>query len=364
MSSLQRTTRIGIGVVAVLAVAVAGLGVYAYLHRAGTPQAAAGGTAVTITAKSCEPNDLTVEAGRVTFQVRNASDRALEWEILQGVMVVEERENIAPGFTQSLTARLEPGTYQITCGLLSNPRGTLTVTAAKNAPAQALQPSLIELIGPIAEYKVYVTTEARALADATPPLVAAVKAGDLTRARDLLAPAWMHYQRIKPVADLFADLDTALDARADYFEKKEDDPGFTGFRRLHHALFTKGSTDGLGPVADKLAADVQALQARIAGLSIPPEKMAGGAATVLARLAADGNPDPDVAKADLEGAARIVGLLRPLSQKADKALSDRIDGNLTAAGLALTRDDGTGLQASVSALADDLPKLRTALGLD
>ena len=97
--SLQRTTRIGIGVVAVLAVAVAGLGVYAYMHRAGTPKAVAGGNAVTITARSCEPNDLTVEAGRVTFQVKNASDRALEWEILQGVMVVEEwaQEEEAPG---------------------------------------------------------------------------------------------------------------------------------------------------------------------------------------------------------------------------------------------------------------------------
>jgi len=365
--SLQRTTRIGIGVVAVLAVAVAGLGVYAYLHRASVPKPAAGApgsTAVTITARSCEPEALTVEAGRVTFQVKNASDRALEWEILQGVMVVEERENIAPGFTQTLTARLEPGTYQITCGLLSNPRGTLTVTAGKNAPAQALQPSLIDLIGPIAEYKVYVTGEVAALAAATPPLVAAIKAGDLGQARTLLVPAWTHYRRIKPIADLFADLDTALDARADYFEKKQDDPGFTGFRRLHYALFTKGSTEGLGTVADKLAGDVQALQARIADLSIPPEKMAGGAAAVIARLAADGNPDPAVASADLEGAARIIGLLRPLSQKADKTLSDRIDGNLTAAGLALTRDDRDGLSAPVTGLADDLPKLRTALGLD
>ncbi|MDR6294518.1 MULTISPECIES: iron uptake system protein EfeO [Inquilinus] len=360
--SLQRTTRIGLGVVAVLAVAVAGLGVYAYLHRA--PRPAAGGTAVTITAKTCEPNALTVEAGRVTFQVLNQSDRALEWEILQGVMVVEERENIAPGFTQSLTARLEPGTYQITCGLLSNPRGTLTVTAAKNAPAEPLRPSLIDLIGPIAEYKVYVTTETADLAAATPPLVAAVKAGDLTQARALLGPAWVHYQRIKPIADLFGDLDTALDGRADYFEKKEQDPGFTGFRRLQYGLFTENSTEGLGPVADKLAADVQALQARIADLSIPPDKMAGGAAAVIARLAADSNADTAGAQADVEGAAKIVGLLRPLSQKADKALSDRIDGDLTAAGLALSKDDRAGMQAPVASLADALPKLRTTLGLD
>jgi iron uptake system component EfeO len=361
--SLQRTTRIGIGVVAVLAVAVAGLGVYAYMHRAPRP-AAGGGTAVTITAKTCEPNALTVEAGRVTFQVLNQSDRALEWEILQGVMVVEERENIAPGFTQTLTARLEPGTYQITCGLLSNPRGTLTVTAAKNAPTEPLRPSLIDLIGPIAEYKVYVTTETDALAAATPPLVAAIKAGDLAQARSLLAPAWVHYQRIKPIGDLFGDLDTALDGRADYFEKKEQDPGFTGFRRLQFGLFTENSTEGLGPVADKLATDVQALQARIADLSIPPDKMAGGAAAVIARLAADSKTDTAGAQADVEGAAKIVGLLRPLSQKADKALSDRIDGDFTAAGLALSKDDRAGMQAPVASLADALPKLRTTLGLD
>jgi iron uptake system component EfeO len=361
--SLQRTTRIGIGFVAVLAVAVAGLGVYAFLHRAGPKPAAGGGVPVTITAKTCEPNALTVEAGRVTFQVLNQSDRALEWEILQGVMVVEERENIAPGFTQSLTARLEPGSYEITCGLLSNPRGTLTVTEAKNAPAATTkQPSLIDLIGPLAEYKVYVTGEVEALAAATPPLVAAIKAGDLAQARTLLDPAWVHYQRIKPIADLFSDLDTALDGRADYFEKKEQDPAFGGFRRLAYGLAGQG--DGLGPVADKLATDVAALQARLDGLSIPPDKMAGGAAAVMARLAADRQADLAGAQADIDGTAKIVALFRPLSQKADKALSDKIDAEFTAAGKALAANDRAAAQGPIASLADDLPKLRTTLGLD
>ena len=66
-------------------------------------------------------------AGKTTFKIKNASTRRLEWEILKGVMVVEERENIVPGFVQSLTATLDPGTYEMTCGLLSNPKGTLTV---------------------------------------------------------------------------------------------------------------------------------------------------------------------------------------------------------------------------------------------
>jgi iron uptake system EfeUOB component EfeO/EfeM len=84
---------------------------------------------VKVTDSACEPMTLTVHPGKTRFLIKNLSQRAVEWEILKGVYVVEERENIAPGFSQKLTARLEPGRYQMTCGLLSNPRGTLIVSA-------------------------------------------------------------------------------------------------------------------------------------------------------------------------------------------------------------------------------------------
>lgn len=45
-------------------------------------------------------------------------------------MVVEERENIAPGFSQKMTANLQPGEYDMTCGLLTNPKGKLIVKEA------------------------------------------------------------------------------------------------------------------------------------------------------------------------------------------------------------------------------------------
>lgn len=86
--------------------------------------------AVTVTDKGCEPNTLAVSAGKTVFKIKNASNRAIEWEILQGNMVVEERENIIPGFVQNISATLQAGEYGITCGLLSNPKGTLNVTAA------------------------------------------------------------------------------------------------------------------------------------------------------------------------------------------------------------------------------------------
>lgn len=94
-----------------------------YAQAADIPQ-----VKVTVTDKQCEPMNVTVKAGKTQFIIQNHSQKALEWEILKGVMVVEERENIAPGFTQKLTANLQPGEYDMTCGLLTNPKGKLTVT--------------------------------------------------------------------------------------------------------------------------------------------------------------------------------------------------------------------------------------------
>jgi iron uptake system component EfeO len=66
-----------------------------YAQAADIPQ-----VKVTVNDKQCEPMKVTVKAGKTQF-IQNHSQKALEWEILKGVMVVEERENIAPGFTRS-----------------------------------------------------------------------------------------------------------------------------------------------------------------------------------------------------------------------------------------------------------------------
>src|SRR5947209_100227 len=124
------------------AAGLAGLATPAFAQTTAAP------VVVTVTNKGCEPNELTLPAGTVTFQIVNKGSRALEWEILKGVMVVDERENIAPGFRQKLTTKLEPGDYEITCGLLSNPRGKLTVRGVEGAAVAAAKPSPMELIGP------------------------------------------------------------------------------------------------------------------------------------------------------------------------------------------------------------------------
>ena len=176
---------------------------------------------ITLTDSGCDPAKVDVSAGKTTFNIKNESKRSVEWEILKDVMVVDERENILPGFAQTLTTTLDAGDYAMTCGLRSNPQGILKVAATDAAPAK---PSPMDLVGPIAEYKVYVKKEVDVLVAETKKLTDAVKAGKLMEAQKLYAPIYQHYERIEPIAELFNDLDGSMDSREDDFEKKAEAP--------------------------------------------------------------------------------------------------------------------------------------------
>ena len=219
-----------VAILASLLLAVGGLAAFWWASTIKRPAADPGANAIRVTIHDdvCDPNDITVPAGRTTFVIANASRRILEWEILDGVMVVEERENIAPGFSQTINARLQPGKYEITCGLLSNPRGTLTVTPSAESDAEAARPSLVAYIGPLAEYRVTLLTQAATLQKALQALDAAIKAGNLEQARDAYLQAHQAYARMEPISDLISDLDARLNVRPEYLEKREDDSAFVG----------------------------------------------------------------------------------------------------------------------------------------
>lgn len=85
-------------------------------------------TAISVTEKSCDNMNLTVNRGKNLFVITNKSPQNLvEWEIIEGVKVVEEAENLAPGFVKKIKANLKPGEYGMICGRKSSPRGKLTV---------------------------------------------------------------------------------------------------------------------------------------------------------------------------------------------------------------------------------------------
>ena len=351
-----------------------------------TPRNADGSISVAVNDHACEPMQITVPSGQTVFQIKNDSTRKLEWEILKGVMVVDERENIAPSLSDKMTVTLLPGEYEMTCGLLTNPRGKLVVTDSgfKDTGNEA---DLEKLAKPLADYKVYVQGEAKELVAKTKAFTDAVKAGDIEKAKSLFAAARTHYERIEPIAELFNELDPAIDAREDDFKDKTEDAAFTGFHRIEHALWVKKDVSGVKEIAAKLLTDVEALQKEIDALSFPPNKVVGGAAVLIEEVAGSkisgeedrySHTDLSDFQANVEGSKKIVDLFRPLIEAKDKALLEKTDANFkqvedilakykTPNGFEpydkLSEEDRKALQAPINALAEDLAKLRGILGL-
>ena len=251
----------------------------------------------------------------------------------------------------------------------------------------AVQPS--ELVAPIAEYKVYVDQNVAQLVKETKVFVAAVKAGNIDKAKSLFAPVRTHYERVEPVAELFSDMDAAIDSRADDHEKREEDPGFGGFHRIEHALWVTKDTKSVEKYADELQANVEELHKRLTDLTFPPEKVVGGAAALMEEVAATkisgeedrySHTDLYDFEANFQGAYKIVELFKPLIAREDKAFLAKTEKNFdtvftilkkykTKSGGfesydKLSETDRKILSGRVNTLAENLSKLRGMFGLN
>lgn len=258
--------------------------------------------------------------------------------------------------------------------------GSMTVAHAEVSP--------IDLVQPVADYKIFVQQNLKVLAKETKAFTDAIKAGDLARAKALYPGTRVSYEKIEPIAELFADLDAAIDSRADDHEQKEKSADFIGFHRLEYGLFAQNSTADLAPVADRLVADVAELEKRVKDLTVPPEKVVGGAAALLEEVAAtkitgeeDRYSHSDLwdFQANVDGAKKIVELFGPLVKKQNPDLVTKVETNFrtvddilakykTKDGFEsyekLTEDDRKALAGPVTTLAEDLSTLRGTLGLN
>lgn len=364
-------------------------GVVAFSFATGVNQkqtAGVVGAPIRVTSTACEPNAMTVAAGRRSFEITNASDRPIEWEILDGVVVVAERENIAPGFRQMLTVTLAPGDYDMTCGLLSNPRGTLRVTPSEEWSTASADIGLRAFLGALGEYKVFLITEANAAIAGAEALSAAIKDNDLDNAQNLWRAARLPYKHIEPLAYRLSDLESAIDPVADYLAGRETDPGFTGYHRLEYGLFETGTTDGLTDIADALISDLTELKTRVSAFSIDPALLVALPAD-MARQLADGRIEAgedhyahaDLAElaASLDGIAKLAGLLQDVLAPVDPALVTRIGDRLaaTTAEIAALKsgdtyptydtvnaDSRARLAGSFAELADTLDQINRVIG--
>jgi iron uptake system component EfeO len=266
---------------------------------------------------------------------------------------------------------------------------TAQATGSQATSTESAKVDPAELQKAVDQYKAYVVQETAQLVDKTQVFTDAVIAGDIKKAKEVYAPARVHWERTEPIAELFADLDGSMDAREDDFAKKAEDPAFTGFHRLEKALYKDNSTEGMKPIAEQLMKDTLTLQKRIDGLTIEPKNMVGGAAALIEEVAATkvtGEEDrysrTDLwdFNANLEGSQKIVELLHPVLETADPALHTKIDKGFDGIEQVLSKykapdggfvsyekvseADRKMLKPMLAAHAEDLSQLRGVLGVE
>jgi len=261
-----------------LLVGAVGAGVLALALSGCVPNAPAGGAGATVIAvqstdTDCSVETATVASGTVTFAVANAGERVTEFYLLadDGLSIVAEVENIAPGSSRDLTVLAQPGDYFTVCkpGMIGAGIGTTPFSVTGSAIAVSTDDEAAHAAA-VASYTAYVKTQAAELVPTVEQFVAAYVAGDDDLARSLFAPARVNYERIEPTASAFGDLDPAIDYRKPGAEAEGLE--FTGFHRIEMDLWldaakanypdeTIEALDQAGreAIGGKLVDDVQAL---------------------------------------------------------------------------------------------------------
>lgn len=289
-------------------------------------------------------NDCTLSAtqagtGPSTFVVTNNGTKVTEFYVYgNGDRVMGEVENISPGLQRKLIVNLaEPGTYRTACkpGMIGDGiRKDFTVTGDA-VPAS----TDVKFQRAAEEYKRYVNSQAEALVPATEAFAAAVKSGDVAKAKALYPTSRTYWERIEPVAESFPnDLDPRVDLR-----EADLEPGqkWTGFHRLEKDLWVSGLQPDSAAVADQLVADVKELAAGVKSpeWTIDPTQIAGGAQGLLDEIAATKiTGEEDIFShtdlwdfdANIEGSQTAVASVRPILDERDAELGKRVDERFTA----------------------------------
>ena len=342
------------------------------------------GSTITVASSSdgCTLSATTTTSGTTTFSVTNSADEPTEFYVYaaDGQRIIGEVENIGPAITRDLTVVLQPGTYTTACkpGQTGDGiRADFTVTGEKVAGAAAA-----ELQSAADTYKEWVEDESQDLLAGTTAFVAAVKAGDIGKAKALYAATRVHWERIEPVAESFGDLDPRLDARVNDVEPGSE---WTGWHRLEKALWADRSLTGMSPVADQLLADTKDLVERIEGVSLTADQVTNGAKELLDEVATgkvtgeeerysrtdlwDFQANVDGAKEAFEAVEGIVATKDPeLVTELDTAfdaLQAELDRYKQGTGFvlytALTPAQVKALAAKVEALSEPLSELTSAV---
>ncbi|MEV8539459.1 iron uptake system protein EfeO [Streptomyces sp. NPDC051572] len=344
------------------------------------------GDAIQVTAadSKCTTSATSIPAGQVTLKIENTGSKATEVEILfPDDRIVSEKENIGPGTKYTLTAEVKAGSYEIACrpGMKGHGvRQKLTVTGGSVAKRDP------KLDAAVAAYREYAQEQADATIPKVETFANAIKAGDLTAAKNAYAPSRVGWEATEPIAESFGDIDPKTDTRADGLEKGQK---WTGWHALEKALWEDKKIGAEQKVlAAELVTDLKDWQKRVGKAEITPTSMANGAKELLDEVATGkitgeedrySHTDLSDFKANVDGAQKAYELLKPVAQKNDAALTTELDKQFAALNTLLdkyrstatsdgfvsydkvTKDQRKELSDGVNALAEPLSKLAAAV---
>ena len=327
-------SRYAFGLIAVGLIALSACGV----TESTTAKKTADRVTIAFTDDGCTPEPASVSAGAWTFEVSNKSaSRVTEAELMQNGRILGEKENLTPGLSGSFTLRLQPGDYVVNCPNAKTDQSAFTVTGTTNPSSD------VSVTAAVTTYKAYVIAQVKDLVPATNAFVAAIKAGNIAKAKQLFAPARYHYEAIEPVAESFGNLDPEIDARVNDVANPAQ---WTGFHRLEKALWQDKSLAGMTPIATKLAADVAKLQRLTQNVKLQPAQLANGAVDLLGEVAKSkitgeedrySHTDLWDFDANVAGAREAFQSLRPVLVKKDPTLASTLDSRFKAVLSALSK---------------------------
>lgn len=351
----------------VVAIGVATLALSACVAK--SPADSAGPITVTSTATECTLSVNSARSGSVTFDVTNKGTETTEFYLLaeDGLRIIAEVENVAPGAQRSLTLVAQPGKYVTLCkpGMVGDGVGKAPFTVTGDA-VKAEGNDVERKTEAVEQYADFVQDQVEQLEPAAKTFADAYAAGDDDAAKKQFPQVRAFYERIEPIADSLGDLDPKIDYRE--VDAVAEGMDWTGFHRIEKDLWQPAkdalNADGATPAwkdwqpstaterrhfADQLVADIATLADYVHGAdfteALEEQGVAGlsnGAIALLDEVASgkitgeedwwSGTDLYDFA-ANIEGSKMAFSLVRDLAvgQGADgKALAEKIDGGYEA----------------------------------
>jgi iron uptake system component EfeO len=248
--------------------------------------------------------------------------------------VYGEVDDFAMNTRVTMQVTLGPGDYAIRCVMEdTDPVQGPVVRVGGNATSNpgAVPVTSTDLLGPIKTYETYVTKGVGRLVTQTDALTAAVRSGNVARARTAWLTAHLTYETLGAAYDAFGDYDGEINGTPAGLPGGVRDPDFTGFHRLEYGLWHGEATASLTKVATRLDGFVHGLRHDLPRLDPQPLDLGLRSHEIMENTlqfeltgATDEGSGTSLATAyaNIVGDREVVGVLRPLLVGRYPQLSD------------------------------------------